>query len=89
MRVMRIFRTTSQAWDGGGCSGLSVPGVLHTAGVVGTSEPGTSRRDAGHDCQVPGRTWPGRGAGVRAPGDCETPLSRDEVRHGLRAGVLP
>lgn len=32
--------------------------------------------------------WPGRGHGVRAPGEFETPLSWGEVMHGIRAGLI-
>lgn len=32
--------------------------------------------------------WPGMSRGVRAPEAGETPLSWDEVEHGVKAGVL-
>lgn len=85
MPSLRIIQSTAAQW------GVPVPvlGVLHAPGALDESEQAGGGRDAGGDRQVPGRAWPGRDLGVRAPMPGETALSWAEVHHGLREGLLP
>lgn len=84
LQRMRIVEKTAVQW------GVPVPvlGVLHAPGALDASEQAGGRRDAGCDRQIPGRAWPGRDLGVRAPYPGETPISWAEVHHGVREGLL-
>lgn len=84
MHGLRIIETTSAQW----LVPLRLPSVLCQAGGVGETIAATPGGDAGRNIQVSGRTWPGRGSGVRGPCADETPLSWAEVEHGQMMGVF-
>ncbi len=84
MSAMRIIQTTAQEWD----LQLPVRSVLRPAGVECAPRQAPSVSDVGCDFEISGKPFAGRRFGVRAPTPDETPLSVEEVRIGLRAGVL-
>lgn len=81
---VRIIRTTSNEWE----IPAYLPRVLYPASDECLPEQTTSGIDDGGDRSFKNEPWPGASAGVRAPMFGETPLSADEVGHGLRVGVL-
>ncbi len=62
--------------------------VLRPAGAQCAPGQAPSVSHVGSDCEISGKPFAGRRVGVRAPTPDETPLSVEEVRIGLRAGVL-
>lgn len=85
MPGVRIIETTAAQW--GVPPGL--PGVLRSPGAVHAPEQEAGGRDAGSDRSLSGRAWPGSDFGARRPGTGETPLSADEVWHGVQRGLIP
>lgn len=67
---------------------LYMRAVLRPAGAQCAPGQAPSERDAGSDCEISGKPFAGRRVGVRAPTLDETPLSVEEVRVGLREGIL-
>ncbi len=85
MPSLQVIKTTAAQW--GVSPGL--PGMLRTPGAFNTPDEAAGSRDAGRDRAVSGCAWPGRDFGARQPGTGETPLSPDEVWHGVREGLIP
>lgn len=85
MQLMRIICTTANQWS---LSPL-LPGVLHTPSSERLPQQAARSFDAGGHRTIPSEPWPGASVGVRCPWPGETPLSAEEVGHGLRVGVLP
>ncbi len=79
MLPMRIINTTAQQWG----VFTQMRRVLCQAGAECQAQQAPGRENAGRDCTPAGRTWPGRGTGVRGPEVDETPLSAAEVAHYL------
>lgn len=85
MPSVRIIETTAAQWG----VPIPVPGVLHAACADHAPQQATGRSHAGRDRALSAKPWPGISAGVRAPEPWETPLSFEEVAHGVREGLLP
>jgi len=84
MPGLHIIERTAAQWG----VPLPVPSVLHAPGAERAPGQAPSGRDAGSDCQISRKSWPGRGVGVRGPIADETPLSAEEARHGLTRCLL-
>lgn len=89
MSSLRVIETTAAQW------GVSpqLPRVLRAP--CGQHVP-ESECSGGHDGRGQAEhrplchyVWPGRRDGARAPDTGETPLSPDEVWHGVREGLIP
>lgn len=85
MSGLRVIQKTAEQW------GVSpaLHGVLRSSCPLNASHEAAGGRDAGCDRAFPGFTWPGQDFGARQPGTGETPLSPDEVWHGVREGLIP
>lgn len=62
--------------------------VLRALDPQHAAEQAPGGGDVGGDCALSRLTWPGRDFGVRGPGLDETPLSWDEARLALTAGLV-
>jgi hypothetical protein len=67
---------------------IQVRGMLLSADFDNKAGQEKSCCNAGGNIKIFGKSWAGKGLGIRGPEIDETPLSQDEVRFAFKKGLV-
>ena len=84
MQTMRDTQTESEKW----AVFVQMRGMLFKAGSEHKARQEKSCGNAGSNSKISGKSWAGKGLGIRGPICDETPLSNAEVRFALQKRLV-